>query len=261
MPGEHDGRAHPIVAALYDPVTAPFERRFGPYRAALVEDVAGDVLDVGAGTGATFPHLCARREVADRPVHLHAVEPDPAMRRRAARRATSLECEIDLRGARAEALPFPDGSTDVALLVLTACTIPDVDRALEELHRVLVPGGEVRFIEHVRADGLPGRLQDGLAPVWRRLAAGCHLNRDTVGRFRRHPGFSVETLETIDPGVYPVAPMVRGRLGAVDHEPGPDAAEGALDAERRAERGPDVAEVDPGPDVDPDSKGLNGYRG
>lgn len=204
--------SHPVFAALYDPVTRLAERRLRPHREWLARDLSGAVLDVGAGTGAMFPYLCAS---ADEAVELHAIEPDLHMRERARERARELDCAIDVRDARAESLPYPDDAFDVIVAAVVFCTIGDPDRALDELARVLDPEGEIRFLEHVRAPGWRGRLQGALTPCWRRVAGGCELDRPTVRRFAGHSGLALAEHERLDLGVTPVAPVVRGRLRPV----------------------------------------------
>ncbi|GAB3022716.1 class I SAM-dependent methyltransferase [Natronobiforma cellulositropha] len=202
---EHD-ISHPVFAAVYDHL--PDEPVMGPQREYLTAGLCGRVLDLGAGTGETFPYLKA----ADGPLEVHAVEPDPHMRRRAERRARAVGVAVDLRDARAESLPYPDDSFDAVLASVVFCTIEDPERALREVARVLVPGGEFRFVEHVRGDGWRASVQDGLTPLWKRAAGGCHLDRDTVALFTGDEAFSVLELERVDAGVFPAAPFVRGRL-------------------------------------------------
>lgn len=84
--------------------------------------------------------------------------------------------------------------------------------ALAEIARVLRPGGQFRFLEHVHADGWRGTGRDLLNPLWERVAAGCQLNRDTVDRFVRHDAFAVDEIQRLEFGVFPVTPIVRGRL-------------------------------------------------
>lgn len=207
-----DRPAHRLFAALYDPVTAAAERAlFGEHRSYLAADLSGTVLDLGAGTGATFPSF---DEAQDRAPGLavHAVEPDPNMRRRAERRAADLGLDVHLVDADAEALPYPDATFDAVVASMVFCTIPDADAALAEVARVLKPGGEFRFFEHVHAGGPYGRIQDLFTPAWRVVAAGCHLNRDSDDRFRSHPAFEVTDLARVWLPVPLVTPFVRGRL-------------------------------------------------
>jgi SAM-dependent methyltransferase len=205
-----EGSDHPLVAALYDTVTAPLER-FGvrPHREYLARDLWGPVLDLGAGTGAMFPYFRASGTEATKVV---ATEPDRHMRKRAVSKAEELGFEVEVRGAPAEELPFPDGHFETVVASMVFCTIGDVEAALSEVRRVLEPGGELRFLEHVRADGWRERLQEFVAPVWKRVAGGCHVNRRTGATLAAHPGFDVVEMDRLDFGVPPAWPFVRGRV-------------------------------------------------
>ena len=197
-------RGHPLFAALYDLLQRPAEKKFlGPHRAYLAGRATGRVLDVGAGTGLNFGYYLPEAEVV-------AIEPDPHMLRRARARADLLGRSVKLLDESAEELPFPDATFDVAVATLVFCTIADPERALRELRRVLRPGGQVRFLEHVRAETAGwARFQDFVTPVWKRIAAGCHPNRDTVSAIRR-AGFQIEELQRYVFGPYPARPFVRG---------------------------------------------------
>lgn len=211
-----DGRSHRLFAALYDPVTALAERTlFREHREYLVADLSGTVLDLGAGTGPMFPYFAdAAAEATD--LSVHAVDPDPHMRRRAERRAAGLRLSVDIVEADAGALPYGDDAFDAVVASLVLCTVPDVDAALSEVARVLAPGGELRFLEHVHGGGWYGRLQSSVTPAWRVLAAGCHLDRATDVRLAAHPLFSVADRERFSHPVPPVTPFVRGRLVRTD---------------------------------------------
>ncbi len=103
---------------------------------------------------------------------------------------------VVLEVGRAEALPFEAGSFDTAVTSLTLCTVEDPLAAARELRRVLKPGGELRFLEHVRAPSrFVARLQDLVTPVWRRVFGNCHPNRDTL-RVLQAAGLEVEQLAT-----------------------------------------------------------------
>ena len=197
-------RGHPIFAALYDVIQRPAEKKFvRSHRAYLAGGATGRVLDVGVGTGINFGYYPPEAEVV-------GIEPDPHMFRRAQARADRLGRQVKLLADGAEQLPLPDGSFDAAVATLVFCTIPDPDRALGELRRVLRPGGQLRFLEHVRAK-TPGwqRFQDFVTPVWKRIGAGCHPNRDTASAIER-AGFWVEELQHYAHGPYPVRPFMRG---------------------------------------------------
>jgi len=198
--------SHRLFAALYDPVTRPFEDRIVEHREYLTKGVEGDVLDLGAGTGANFPYF------ADTDVSLRAVEPDLHMRKRAKKRAEKLGIDVEIRPDRAESLSYADGSFDYVIAGLVFCTIEDVDAALDEVARVLRRGGEFRFLEHVGDEGLTRRVQETLNPLWKRCAGGCNLNRDTLTVFETRGEFETIETETLRDGVTPVNPLVRGRL-------------------------------------------------
>ncbi|ELY40261.1 class I SAM-dependent methyltransferase [Natronorubrum tibetense] len=203
----HGEISHPVFAAVYDlcPEPAVVEAE----RAYLARDLSGRVLELGCGTGDMFPFAV---DAAADDLEYHAIEPDPHMRKRAANAARETGLAVDLRDARAESLPYPDESFDIVLAGVVFCTIQDPDAALEEVVRVLKPGGEFRFLEHVHADGWRGTGQELLDPLWKRGAGGCHLTRETVARFVSHDGLAVEEIDRLDIGVFPATPIVRGTL-------------------------------------------------
>src|SRR5215210_4288162 len=183
---------HPVFAALHDPMNASMERRWmGGRRRRLLAGASGAVLEIGGGTGANLPHY---RDV-DRVV---VTEPDPFMRKRLGQKLGDARVPVEVSAAGAEALPFPDGSFDTVVSTLVLCTVPDQEAALDEVRRVLRPGGRLLFIEHVRAAGSAARWQDRLEPLWRRLLGGCHPNRDTVAAIEE-AGFEIETFESFYP--------------------------------------------------------------
>ena len=183
---------HPIFAALYDPIRASTERRWmGGRRRRLLAGARGAVLEIGGGTGANLAHY---RDV-DR---VTIAEPDPFMRTRIGPKLEDARVPVEVSAAGAESLPFPDGSFDTVVSTLVLCTVPDQETALDEVRRVLRPGGRLLFIEHVRAAEPMARWQDRLEPLWRRLLGGCHLNRDTVAAIEE-AGFEIETFESFYP--------------------------------------------------------------
>jgi len=197
--------AHPLFATIYDPAMAHAERTLlEPHRKYLAEGLTGTVLDLGAGTGAMFPYF-------DEAASLHATEPDPHMRRRARNRAED-RGGIELHDAGAADLPFPDDHFDAVVSSMVFCTVPDVEQSLAEVRRVLAPGGEFRFLEHVADDGWRETVQTAVAPAWKRVAGGCHLTRRTASRFAGDNAFDVVEMDRFELGVTPVRPFVRGRL-------------------------------------------------
>ncbi len=189
-------------AAMYDTLTRSTERRvMGKLRAQILGPIEGKVLEIGAGTGANLPHYTHAAEVV-------ATEPDPFMLKRAQKRLEGVDHpKIELRQASAEELPFPDDTFDHAVSTLVLCTVPNPEQALAEIRRVLKPGGRFHFVEHVRAEGAIGRVQDVIRPVWKFFAGGCVLNRRTE-RLISDAGFAIESLEMrrMPPGI----PMIVG---------------------------------------------------
>jgi SAM-dependent methyltransferase len=155
-------------------------------RTRIAGGAAGRILEVGAGTGYNFPYYPEGADVV-------ATEPDPEMRRHAASRAR--EHGIDLRPAPAERLPFlPDEAFDTVVATGVFCAVDDPAAALSEVHRVLRPGGQVRFAEHVRARSGGRRLmQRTLDPIHYRMFR-CHIGRDTLG-LMRDAGFEIDELD------------------------------------------------------------------
>ncbi|MFE3459608.1 class I SAM-dependent methyltransferase [Nocardiopsis aegyptia] len=168
---------HPLFARFYTRVGGAMdEGGLDRHRAALLGDLRGDVAEVGCGHGLNFPHY--PRTVSS----VTAVEPEPYLRRAAREGAARAGVPITVVDGLAEALPLPDASVDAVVATLVLCSVPDQDRALREVRRVLRPGGRLCFLEHVRA-ATPGarrvqRLLD--ATIGPRLLGGCHSGRDTL---------------------------------------------------------------------------------
>jgi ubiquinone/menaquinone biosynthesis C-methylase UbiE len=162
-------------AALYGFLDRKNQKWMRGYLSYIVGGAEGRVLEIGAGTGHSFPYYEKAREVV-------ATEPDPFMLAQARKRLEELGLtHVDLCQHVAEDLPFEDGSFDHVVSVLVLCTVKDARSALLEVRRVLKPGGTLRFIEHVRYEGgLRGLVQDAIAPVWRCLGGGCRVNRRTA---------------------------------------------------------------------------------
>lgn len=150
----------------------------------------GSVIEVGSGDGRSFEHYPPDVE------HLLAVEPDAAARAAAAERAREAAIPIDVVGGSAEKLPAEDGAFDAAVLMGVLCSVGDPAAALRELHRVLRPGGELRFWEHVRSGNAAFRaLQRATdALFWTRALGGCETTRDTTAAIAT-ADFELVTLE------------------------------------------------------------------
>ena len=158
-------------------------------RAQIVPLARGVVLEIGTGSGHNFPHFDAAKVN-----HLFALEPSPAMRKRAAARVASAAFPVDWLDLPGEDIPLADESVDTVLVTFTLCTIPDVETALAGMRRVLRRDGRLLFLEHGRApDPGPAKWQDRLNSIWGKLAGGCHLNRDPLAMLR-NAQFTVESV-------------------------------------------------------------------
>lgn len=192
-----------MFSALYDRAfEASEEAGLREMRRELLAGARGRVLELGSGTGLNlelYPH-----EGLD---CLTLTEPDPHMFKQLRERAEKSCPGADLLQAGAEALPFDDDSYDTVVVTLVLCTVPDQPAALREISRVLAPGGQLLFLEHVRSEE-PGlaRWQDRLERPWHFIGDGCHCNRDTVAGISA-AGFE---LGDVEPGELPkIAPIVR----------------------------------------------------
>lgn len=191
---------HRLFAAMLDYTSRHESRSERRARMAVVSGVRGRVLEIGVGVGANWAFLPPGISYA-------GIDPDPYMMARARRHAAERGLELDLHQVGAEDLPFDDHSFDTVLTTLTFCTVADVPRALAEVRRVLRPGGEFRFWEHVRPERrAKGRVFDAITPAWQVVGAGCHPNRRTAEAITG-AGF---TIRELTPGSLGPLPTVRG---------------------------------------------------
>ena len=204
--------SHPIFARAFHCISPLMEREHSPHRDELLAGLSGRALEIGAGNGANFAHYPATVE------EVVALEPEPYLRERAARAAATAPVPIQLRDAVAEHLPLDDDSVDAAVASIVLCTVSDPGLAIAEIRRVLRPGGELRFFEHVRSDDpRKARVQRSLdrPRLWPRLAAGCHCSRDTVAALEA-AGLRIERIRRFDvgPSWLHTNPHVLGRARA-----------------------------------------------
>jgi ubiquinone/menaquinone biosynthesis C-methylase UbiE len=187
-----------FYAATYDLFNAPAERAgLGEQRHDLLATAAGATIEIGAGTGQNLRHY------PPAVTRLVMIEPDPYMSRRLRRRASRLGRAVEIIGTTADHLPFPDASFDTAVVTFTLCSVPDEQAALSEITRVLVPGGRLLFLEHVRsADPGIAAKQDKIPFPYPLI--GCHPNRDTLREIEE----SALAVETVRRGELPKAPRI-----------------------------------------------------
>lgn len=161
----------------------------GPLRERVCGGLHGQVVEVGFGSGHNIPYY------PDAVTGVAAIEPADIGWRLAAKRLAGTTVPVERTGLDGQSLPLPDGSCDTALSTWTLCTIPDVAMALQEVRRVLKPGGTLHFIEHGLApDEKVQRLQHRLEPVQKRLFGGCHLTRP-IAQLLTDAGFTITEVD------------------------------------------------------------------
>jgi len=180
---------HPLFARVYERTSAMGERAGqAEHRREMLAGLAGRVLELGAGHGLNFEHYPATvNEVV-------AVEPEAHLRERATVAAAGAPVRVRVENGIAGELWFEAASFDAAVASLVLCSVADVDHALADLLRIVRPGGELRFYEHVLArDAGFARFQRAVTRTgaWPLVAGGCHADRDTAAAIER-AGFEIE---------------------------------------------------------------------
>jgi ubiquinone/menaquinone biosynthesis C-methylase UbiE len=164
-------------------------RELTPIRARVAASLDGDVLEVGFGSGLNVPHY------PPAVTRVRAAHPATIGRSLAAKRVAASSVPVEYTDLDGQTLSLESASIDHVLTTWTLCSIPDVDRALSEIRRVLRPGGSFHFVEHGRSPNIKvAGWQDRLTPIQRRVAGGCHLNRP-IDQLVRNSGLELIELE------------------------------------------------------------------
>jgi ubiquinone/menaquinone biosynthesis C-methylase UbiE len=200
---------HPIFARLFARMSEGAEASGqAEHRRELLECLSGRVVEVGAGNGLNFRHY------PETVSELVAVEPESYLRKLAVRETENVPIAVRVEDGVADRLPFEEASFDAGVVSLVLCSVPDQGRALSELYRVIRPGGELRFYEHVRGER-PGfvRFQRAADAFWPLVGGGCHTSRET-GKAIEQAGFTLERCRRFPFRpcflLYPVTPHILG---------------------------------------------------
>lgn len=199
---------HPVFARMWARIARREDPEATEHRRRALEHLSGTVVEVGCGTGVNFALYPPAVE------RVIALEPEPYLRELAAGAAREARVDVRVVEGVAGAMPLESESLDAALCSLVLCSVPDQRRALAEIRRVLRPGGELRFYEHVVSHHpVVARVQRFAdATFWPHIAGGCHASRDTAGEIAS-AGFAVERCERFAYAPAPVLPAVPHLLG------------------------------------------------
>ena len=172
----------------YDLMMFPLEKMvLDKYRTTLIARAGGDVLEIGAGSGANLSYYDRNRI---RSLTVSDLEPETVLARKTRYFGYSRPVIADI-----SRLPFADSSFDTVVTSLVLCSVPDLGESIHEIQRVLKPGGQYIFIEHVASCNTALRkIQHVVTPAWKRISGNCHLDRDLV-RTIREQGFVVDNLK------------------------------------------------------------------
>lgn len=198
-----------LTAFFYDRFMAKAEKAcLKEWRRELLKQVSGDVLEIGAGTGASIEYY------PDDVTKLVLTEPDKHMRKLLEAKAKDRSLDnISISGGTAEQIESDDESFDFVVTSLVCCSLTNLEVGLHEIKRVLRPGGSLVFLEHVAAaDGTKRRLwQNRINPIWRKLMDNCHLNRETEIAMLS-AGFKISQIkrESMRKAMPIVRPTIRG---------------------------------------------------
>jgi ubiquinone/menaquinone biosynthesis C-methylase UbiE len=211
---------NPVFSRFFHPRFSSASMAHGQaeHRKRALAGLWGRVIEVGAGDGLNFSFY------PEAVTEVIAVEPEDHLRELATEKAKSAPVPVRVVPGLADRLPAEDASVDAGVASLVLCSVPDQARALAELRRVIRPGGELRFYEHVRADSSGhARLQRTVDVVWPHLGGGCHLSRDTLASIERS-GFVVESCDRFEFKPSQLAAIAAPHIIGVARRPPDDAA-------------------------------------
>jgi ubiquinone/menaquinone biosynthesis C-methylase UbiE len=161
------------------------------YRAQLLKDVKGNVLEIGFGTGLNLAYYPTAVE------KLTTIDVNPGMATLAQKRIATSDLSIESKTLNGEHLPFGNNTFDTVVSTWTLCSIAHVEQALQEIHRVLKPGGTFYFIEHGLSDDPNIQVwQNRLNPIQKVIGDGCNLNRNIQALVEQV--FQTVTMERFD---------------------------------------------------------------
>lgn len=177
-----------------------------PYRQRIISAAEGRVLEIGIGSGHNLPFY------PERVSEIIGLEPSPRLAAMTRRSAVHAPLPVSLVEGSAEDIPFDDASVDTVVTTWTLCSIPSAGQALQEMRRVLRPGGQLLFVEHgLSPDAGVRDWQNRLTPVWKRIGGGCHLNRP-IRSLIESAGYGIDRIETgYARGPRPMTFMYEGR--------------------------------------------------
>ncbi|HEX6982465.1 MAG TPA: class I SAM-dependent methyltransferase [Balneolaceae bacterium] len=202
---KHTGFTSRLNAWLLHKGSERYNEKVNERKRSLLLDVSGRVLEIGPGTGANL-------EYYPKDISLIGLEPSPFMQHYLKEKAKQFKQEIEIITGTAENIPLSDDSVDAVVSTLVLCSVDNPDDTLSEIKRVLKPGGQFLFMEHVAApEGTSLRkAQRWVEPLWKHMADGCHPDRETWEAIE-NAGFDYVEIEHFRLSLPVVGPHIMGR--------------------------------------------------
>ncbi len=193
-----------VFAWLMANGTVEYEKKISDRKQSLFTDLHGTILEIGAGTGANAAYY-------PQDIHWIGVEPNPFMHSYLQKTAEKSGLNVEIQTISAEQLEAQDNSIDTVVSTLVLCSVPNLDKTLQEVVRVLKPAGRFLFIEHVAAPNgtFLRQVQNTVKPVWNVIGDGCNPNRET-GLAIKKAGFAKVDYQDFQAPVPLVTPHIIG---------------------------------------------------